>query len=75
MLVFPSHSEINKMLESGVFNPLTGFETFRQDGGGLIRNFILLNGYRSTQRDKGVTYFDHKMPDGALKVIRSVTID
>ncbi len=35
---------------------------------------ILSNGHRSTQRDKGGKYYDHKMPAGCHSKIRSVKI-
>ncbi len=32
------------------------------------------NGTRSTQRDEGITYYDHMLPAEALNKIRSVTV-
>jgi hypothetical protein len=37
-------------------------------------NLILSNGHRSTQRDGYANYFDHYMPEGCHKMIRSVSI-
>ncbi len=53
---------------------LTGFENNSQVGGGYRFNFIMSNGDRSAQRDEGVTYYDHLMPAGSHKRIRSVKI-
>ena len=61
---------INKMLASGVFNHLAGFE--EQDGTGNVINFIFSNGARSTQ--KAAYLSDRLIPADALNKIRSVTI-
>ncbi len=63
------------MLASGVLNHLVGFENNVQDGTGLFFNWILCNGDRSHQRDALVKhYYDHMMPEGCHKRIRSVRI-
>ncbi len=53
---------------------LIGFENNKKDGTGAYFNWILSNGARSTQRDKGITYYDHMIPKDTLKKIKSVTI-
>ncbi len=53
---------------------LIGFENNSKDGIGFFFNWMLSNGDRSTQRDKGHTYYDHMIPADALKKIRRVTI-
>ncbi len=53
---------------------LTGFECNSVDGRGVKFNFILSNGDRSYQRDKGEKYSTHLMPEGAYKRIKSVQI-
>ncbi len=53
---------------------LVGFENDGFFGYDLHFNFILSNGTRSTQRDEGLTYYDHFIPTDALNKIRSVYI-
>ena len=50
---------------------LAGFEN---NGGKSEFNFILSNGDRSYQRDKGEKYSTHLMPEGAFERIKSVHI-
>ena len=54
---------------------IIGFETYIQDGTGSNFNFIMSNGARSNQRDKGEqTKYAKMMPEGADKRIRRVDI-
>ncbi len=53
---------------------LIGFRNNYTDEKGSFHNFILSNGTRSDQTDKGIDYYDHMIPKDALKKIRSVTI-
>ena len=55
-------------------NHLIGFGNDRQNGTGIHFNFILSNGNRSTQKDKGKTYYDNMIPADTLHKIRSVKI-
>ncbi len=52
---------------------LNGVEN-NEDGYGVRFNWILSNGDRSTQRDKGKTYSDYMIPADALNKIRRVAI-
>ncbi len=54
---------------------LSGFEKCFKDGTDWRMNFILSNGQRSTQIDKGYeTKYTHMIPADALNKIRSATI-
>ncbi len=59
----------------GVLHTLVGFESNSKNGAGDIFNFILSNGTRSTQRDKGEpTKYTHMIPSDALNKIISFLI-
>ncbi len=64
---------IDVMLSSGVLHTLVGFGTSKQ-GSGSFFNFVLSNGAKSQQRDVGMTYYNHMMPEGSHKRIKSVEI-
>jgi hypothetical protein len=77
--LFQFHDEtaiLQEWFKTGTISQLVGFETNLQDRESELFNFILSNGNRSTQREKGNTYtgFDNLIPADALKKIRSVTI-
>ena len=63
-----------EMLKNGNLHTLVGLENNDQDGTGRQFNWILSNGARSVQRDKGETYYTHMMPEGSNIKIRSVKI-
>ena len=45
---------------------LIGFENSRKDGTGVLFNWILSNGTRSTKIDGDRKYYDHMIPADAL---------
>ncbi len=62
------------MLANGDLFTLAGFENNDEDGKGDKFNFIMSNGAKTKQRDKGCNYYTLMMPAGAEKRIRAVHI-
>ncbi len=70
---FPSQAVIKNMVASKVIQHICGFEI--SDGTARRFNFILSNGDRSSQIDRGFqTKYTHMIPADAHKKIRSVII-
>jgi hypothetical protein len=69
-VAFPTRATIEKW--GKVLHTLTGVENGNENGRGSRFRWILSNGTRSNQTDK--TFYDHMMPEGSHKKIRSVEI-